>query len=190
MSSESEVERQVIIWSRRVIWTITFLICANLLRKEWNRWHSTRAYHPKSTTMYHPLLFGLYTLTLLIITFTGFIFIFDSFPTVYFAATQLGNILYSQSRPCLFLYQTAKLQYIFSNKQVKHSKYGYPMWIFIILYIIEVLCALFNIISVSFLQSADNISIYECRGFKIPADLWEFNLIAVFQCIIYVNGQY
>ena len=122
-----------------VISGIATLIILYILKQHYCRKNkSDQKNKSKSKESYEKLLNRLALITFLCVIYTSCTRIIEKIPIICQLA---GSALISASlqRYFLTMYQIARLKYIFWNKQIHSTKYGYPGWTFIVLYIIGIL---------------------------------------------------
>ena len=139
-------------WICRVIFLLSFFIYTYIFKCEYKKRKQQPI--PLYNNIYEKLLDIWSILTIISTILTAIFYFIGRFPwTVCLYANILGSIFFSYGRIFLSFYQLSRLQYCFLEKQIHSKKYGYPNWLFYLLYIIGICITLFVSIILWFISN-------------------------------------
>ena len=117
--------------------TITLLIVISIFRKDIKRSNIDEDYRKNSR--FHRLLYYVAIACYMIDIFAVLFYLLRNIPYICIRAYTLAISFIFSLRASITLYQTCRLQYILSDTQIHSKRFGYPKWLFIVLYLIWIL---------------------------------------------------
>eukprot|EP01084_Bolivina_argentea_P259424 437723_1 len=133
-------------WCFRFIHTITLITNIYILKREYTK---RKTAEPAVTKNIYQRMLAVYSLATIICGIgQSFFWLFRTIPLIICpVAGKIGLVFVSASPVLITFYQITRLQYCFLDKQVHSRKYGYPQWIFVVLFIWGLLGGIFYCLS-------------------------------------------
>ena len=119
-------------WFKMILYTVVLLVIVFIFKTDIIK--SKNDKFQREISIYHRLLYYVAIMCFLMNIFAVLSEIMTQIPYICAQSYPLVLGWMVSVRATITLYQSGRLQYIFSDTQMHSKKYGYPKWIFIVLY--------------------------------------------------------